>query len=43
MEALNKQFEKICHKAADNVVADKLKTVKANHVPSLDALLNSDS
>lgn len=43
MEALNKQFEKLCHKAADNVVADKLKTVKANHVPSLDAQLNSDS
>ena len=40
IEALNKEFEKICHKAADNVVADKLKTVKATHVPNLDMSLN---
>ena len=43
MEALNKQFEKLCHKAADHVVANKLKTVKASHVPNLDALVSSDS
>ena len=42
MEALNKQFENLCHKAADKVVADKLKTVKASHVPNLDNL-GSDS
>ena len=43
MEALNKQFEQLCHKAADNVVADRLKTVKANHVPNLSVLGSSDS
>ena len=36
IDALSKEFEKICHKAADNVLADKLKTVKAAHVPNLD-------
>ena len=41
--ALSAQFEKLCHKAADNVQADKLKTVKAVHVPNLDSQLSSDS
>ena len=36
IEELSKQFEKLCQKAADNVVADKLKTVKATHVPKID-------
>lgn len=36
IDALSKEFEKICQKAADNVIADKLKTVKAVHVPNLD-------
>ena len=43
VEELSRQFEKLCQKAADNVVADKLKTVKANHVPKLDHILSSDS
>ncbi len=43
MEVLNKQFEKLCHRAADNVVADKLKTVKGSHIPNLDTQLSSDS
>lgn len=44
IETLNKEFAKLCQAAADNVIADKLKTVKAAHVPNLDAKLsNSDS
>ena len=43
VEALNKQFEKLCYKAADNVEASKLKTVKAAHIPNLDALLSSNN
>lgn len=41
VEALSAQFEKLCHKTADNVIADKLKTVKAAHVPNLDSHLSS--
>ena len=33
VKALNKEFEKLCQKTADNVVAKNLKTVKAVHVP----------
>ena len=43
IDALNVQFEKLCQKAADNVIADKLKTVKANHIPNLDSNLSFDS
>ncbi len=43
IDALNVQFKKLCQKAADNVIADKLKTVKANHVPNIEAHLSSDS
>ncbi|MCZ0932620.1 MAG: hypothetical protein OXJ52_05665 [Oligoflexia bacterium] len=38
---LNKEMEKLCLKTADNVLANKLKVAKPNHVPSLDALLDS--
>ena len=38
IDALSKEFEKICQKAADNVINDKLKTVKAVHIPNLDKL-----
>ena len=41
IDALNKQFEKLCQKTADNVVADKLKTVKGVHIPDLSTLFNS--
>lgn len=44
IDALNVEFAKLCQATADNVVANKLKTVKATHVPSLDATLsNSES
>lgn len=43
IDAINKEIEKLCLKATDNVVADKLKIVKANHIPQLEALLNSSS
>ena len=33
IKALNQEFEKICQKAADNVLANKLKTVKGAHIP----------
>ena len=41
LDSLNKEIEKLCFKTADNVVADKLKVAKPNHVPALDALLES--
>ena len=43
VEALAKQVEKLCLKAADRVIASNLKTVKANHVPQIDEMLSSDS
>ena len=43
IKALGAEFEKLCHKVADNVIADKLKTVKPAHVPSLDSFLSSSS
>ncbi|MGI9549046.1 MAG: histone-like protein [Bdellovibrionales bacterium] len=47
ISTLNRELEKVCMKvcaqAAERVVADKLKTVKASHVPNLDALLNPPS
>lgn len=43
IDAINKELEKLCLKAADNVVAEKLKIVKVNHIPQLDALLGSPS
>ena len=43
IDAINKEIEKLCLKAADNVVAEKLKIVKAGHVPQLDALLDLSS
>ena len=43
VDAINKEVKKLCLKAADNVLADKLKIVKADHVPELDALLDSSS
>ena len=41
VDAINREIEKLCLKATDNVLADKLKIVKANHIPQLDALLDS--
>lgn len=41
IQALNKEFEKICRKAADNVEANRLKTVKAAHVPDISLQLNT--
>ena len=35
VKALNREFEKICQKAADNVLANKLKTVKSAHIPKV--------
>ena len=43
LDSLNKELEKLCLKTADNVMADKLKVAKPNHVPSLDALLDASS
>ena len=42
IKALNVEFEKVCQKAADNVLANKLKTVKSPHIPKLDLQLNSN-
>ncbi len=33
VQVLNAEFEKLCQKTADNVLAQDLKTVKAIHVP----------
>ena len=35
IKAINAEVERICQKAADNVIANKLKTVKAPHVPTV--------
>ena len=43
IDAINKELEKLCLKAADKVQADKLKIVKSGHVPELDALLDSSA
>ena len=43
IDAISAEIEKLCLKAADNVVADKLKIVKKAHIPQLDALLSSSS
>ena len=40
VDAINQQLEKLCLSAADKVIADKLKTVKAAHIPQLDSVLN---
>ncbi len=41
IDAINKEVEKLCLKAVDNVVAEKLKIVKSSHIPKIDALLDS--
>ena len=41
--SLDKEVEKLCLKAVDCVLADNLKIVKAGHIPSLDALLDSSA
>ena len=45
--AINKEIEKICMRlcdqAAQRVVADKLKTVKAAHIVNIDNLLHMSS
>jgi len=43
IDAINKEVAKLCLKAADRVTAEKLKIVKAGHIPQLDALLDSSS
>ena len=35
IKSLNAEFEKLCQKSADNVLANKLKTVKSPHIPKL--------
>ena len=42
VDAVNQQLKNLCLSAADKVLADKLKTVKASHVPKLDSVLGSD-
>ena len=42
VDAVNQQLKNLCLSAADKVLADKLKTVKASHVPKLDSVLSSD-
>ncbi len=39
VEAINREALKICLRAADCAIADKMKTVKAAHVPSMSAPL----
>jgi len=43
IDAINKEVEKLCLKAADNVIAEKLKIVKDSHIPQIDALLDTSS
>lgn len=43
VDAINREIEKLCLKAADNVIAEKLKIVKDSHIPQLDALLSASS
>ncbi len=43
IKALSGEFEKICQKAADNVIANKLKTVKMAHVPKVSFQLTQSS
>ena len=43
VDAINKELEVLCLKAADKVIADKLKTVKRAHVPSLSGVFNSSA
>ena len=43
IKALNEEFEKICQKTADTVLANKLKTVKSVHVPKISLQLSSNS
>ena len=43
IEAIDKEVEKLCLKSVDNVLADQLKIAKANHIPKIDALLDSSS
>ena len=43
IKSLNEEFEKICRKAAENVEANRLKTVKAVHVPKISLQLNTSS
>ena len=42
VDAVNQQLKNLCLSAADKVLADKLKTVKAAHIPKLDSVLGSD-
>lgn len=41
ISALNKEVKKLCLKTADNVLANKAKVIKQDHVPELDPLLDS--
>ena len=41
IEALHREVEKLCLKALDKAVADKVKIVKGSHIPSLDPLLDT--
>ena len=39
VEAINREAQKLCLRTADRAIADKVKIVKAAHVPSLSASL----
>jgi len=43
IKALSEEVEKMCQKAADNVLASKLKTVKAVHIPKMSLHSNSSN
>ena len=42
VDAINQELKKLCLASADKVVSDKLKTVKAHHIPKLDSILEAD-
>lgn len=41
--AINEELKKICLKTSDNVLAKKVKTAKAEHVPKVAPLLSPSS
>ena len=41
VDAINQELKKLCLASADRVVSDKLKTVKAHHIPKLDSTLEA--
>lgn len=41
VQAINKEIEKLCLKAADQVLADNLKVVQGHHIPNIESLLDA--